>query len=144
MANCIETQDFLICLSTWVTRSQQGLLATYLILGALGEGSGWDLRVCPALAMASGNLESWKSGDLEIQEFGIQRNQKKHISVSKSKSVLPKISASSFSFHMQFFMDQRKHRTCLFLCYCPWWSIGCYFPWWSIGWKGKAEPCMLH
>ena len=39
---------------------QQGLLAT----GALGEWSGWDLRVRPAAP--AGNLEIWKSGNLEI------------------------------------------------------------------------------
>ena len=44
-------------------------LATYLIAGALGEGSGWDLRVRPsasAAAAASGNLGTWKSRNLEI------------------------------------------------------------------------------
>ena len=49
------------------SRSQQGL-------GALGEGSGWDMRVCPAAASgnvemwAPGNLGIWRSGDLEIQK----------------------------------------------------------------------------
>ena len=38
-------------------------------LGALGEGSGWDLRIRPA-AETAGNLGTWKSGNLEIWEFG--------------------------------------------------------------------------
>ena len=45
-------------------------------MGALGEGSSWNLRV--RLAAASGNLEIWEFGnlgiwrseDLEIQKFG--------------------------------------------------------------------------
>ena len=41
-------------------------LATYLILGALGDGSGWDLRVCPAAPAASGNLDICGPGNLEI------------------------------------------------------------------------------
>ena len=49
-------------------KSQQGLLATYLIPGCVGTGSGWDLRIRPAPAppAASGNLGTWKSGNLEI------------------------------------------------------------------------------
>ena len=65
----------------------------------LGEGSSWDLRVRPAApAPASGNLEpgnlgiwrsrnleiwgpgypeNWRSGDLEIQKVGVQKNKKK-------------------------------------------------------------------
>ena len=59
-------------------------------LGALGEGSGWDLRVRPA---APGNLGTWKSRnleiwgpgnpdflrfwDLEIQNVGIQNSKTK-------------------------------------------------------------------
>ena len=45
--------------------SQQGLLVTYLIPGwdgALGEGSGWELRICPTAPVASGHLATWKSG----------------------------------------------------------------------------------
>ena len=46
--------------------SQQGPLRRIGSLGALGEGSGWDLRVCPSAAeaeaaAASGNLGTWKS-----------------------------------------------------------------------------------
>ena len=41
----------------------KGSLRRIWSLGALGEGSGWDLRVRLA---ASGNLGTWKSGDLEI------------------------------------------------------------------------------
>ena len=49
--------------------SQQGPLLRVWSLGAMGEGSGWDLRVRPAaaLAAASGNLEIW---DLEIWGSG--------------------------------------------------------------------------
>ena len=37
----------------------------------MGEGSGWDLRIHPAAApAASGNLATWKSGNLEILECG--------------------------------------------------------------------------
>ena len=41
-------------------------------MGALGEGSGWDLRVGGAAgAGASGGGGGvWKSGNLEIWEFG--------------------------------------------------------------------------
>ena len=48
-------------------------LATYLIPGCVGRGSGWDLRIRPAPASASavsGNLGTWKSWNLEIWEFG--------------------------------------------------------------------------
>ena len=51
--------------------SQQGPLRRIRSLGALGEGSGWDLRVRPAAApapAASGNLGTWKSRNLEIWE----------------------------------------------------------------------------
>ena len=58
-----------------VATSQQGLLATRIgSLGALGEGSDWDLRVRPAPApAASGNLEILSCGGLEIQKSGIQQ-----------------------------------------------------------------------
>ena len=76
------------------------VLATYLIPGALGEGSGWDLRIRPQAA-ASGNLGTWKSGiwgiwrsgDLEIQKFGVQEMIK--IQFSKSKFILPEMWARS-------------------------------------------------
>ena len=42
-------------------------------LGALGEGSGWDLKIRPAAPPASGNLEIWGSGNPEIW---VQKNQK--------------------------------------------------------------------
>ena len=54
-------------------RSQQGPLRRICSLGALGEGSGWDLRNRPAAAppaAASGNLGGWKSGNLEIWGLG--------------------------------------------------------------------------
>ena len=88
-------------------KSQQGFLATYLILGALGEGSSWDLRVRPAPAApaASGNLgtwksgnleiwgpgnpEIWRSGDLEIQKIGVQE-MKKIKNLKKSNPFCPK------------------------------------------------------
>ena len=66
--------------------SQQGPLRRIWSLGALGEGSGWDLRVRPQPppSAASGNLGTWKSGiwgiwrsgDLGIQKFGAQTIQK--------------------------------------------------------------------
>ena len=63
--------SFLYLYSKCCLRSQQGPLRRIWSLGALGEGSGWDLRVCPATpAPASGNLGTWKSGSLEIWEFG--------------------------------------------------------------------------
>ena len=46
----------------WICSSQQGSLRRIRSLGALGEGSGWDLRIRPAPApaapppAASGNL----------------------------------------------------------------------------------------
>ena len=69
-------------------------------------GSGWDLRVRPAAPApaASGNLGTWKSGILEIWEFGdlgtwksrtLESKQSQKLKFSKSKSVLPKMSASS-------------------------------------------------
>ena len=49
------------------TKAAARPLATYLISGALGKGSSWDLRVRPAApAPASGNLGTWKPGNLEI------------------------------------------------------------------------------
>ena len=54
--------------------SQQGPLRRIWSLGALGEGSGWDLRILPAPPQAaSGNLGFWRSGDLEIQKCGVQK-----------------------------------------------------------------------
>ena len=65
-------------------------------LGALGEGSTWDLRVRPAAApaAASGNLEIggpgnlgiWRSGNLEIQKFGDQGTWRFRNVVQKLKS----------------------------------------------------------
>ena len=54
---------------TW---SQQGLLATYLIpwsLAALGEGSGWNLIVCPAVLAAPGNLEICSPQQIKPSEW---------------------------------------------------------------------------
>ena len=49
-------------------KSQQGPLRRIWSLGALGEGSGWDLRVRPSAAAAesaaSGNVGTWKSWNL--------------------------------------------------------------------------------
>ena len=80
--------------------SQQGSLRRIWSLGALGEGSGWDLRVRPAAqpaAAASGNLgtwksgnleiwgpgnpEIWRSGDLEIQKCGVQQIKKTNLKI---------------------------------------------------------------
>ena len=48
--------------------SQQGLIWS---LGALGEGSSWDLRVRPAPPpSASGNLGIWKFGNLATWQSG--------------------------------------------------------------------------
>ena len=59
---------------TMTQKSQQGPLQRISSLGALGEGSSWDLRIRPAAAAApatvSGNLGTWKSGNLEFWEFG--------------------------------------------------------------------------
>ena len=100
----------------------------------MGEVSGWDLRVRPAAA--SGNLGTWKSKnleiwkleiwDLEIQKFGDlgtckSRNVgfKKYIkcqNISKSKSVLPKMSARSG-------LVGKNHRGPI------WDHLGPIFPW---------------
>ena len=59
--------------------SQQGPLRRIWSLGALGEGSGWDLRVRPsaaaAEAAASGNLGTWKSGNLGIWGSGAWKSR---------------------------------------------------------------------
>ena len=56
-----------------------GLLRRIRCPGALGEGSGLDLRLRPAVLaaaaqaeteMVSGNMGIWASGDLEIQKQG--------------------------------------------------------------------------
>ena len=83
----------------------------------LGEGSGWDLRVCPAQEKVPppaasvnlgvcefGNLGTWKSGNmefwnleiwnLEIWKVGIQTNTKKENSQNQN-SCRPKMSARS-------------------------------------------------
>ena len=79
-------------------------------LGALGEGSGWDLRIRPAPAPpAPGNLGTWKSENLEIwgpgnPEIWGPKNQKK---LSNIKSVLPKMSARSG-------LDEKKKLLALF------------------------------
>ena len=39
-------------------------------VGAIGEGSSWDLRVRPAPPPASGNLGTLKSGNVGICESG--------------------------------------------------------------------------
>ena len=61
--------------SASLDRSQQGLLATYLIPGCVGRGVklGSENSSGGAAAGAGG---VWKSGDLEIQQFGIQQNTK--------------------------------------------------------------------
>ena len=87
---------------TYTNRSK-GSLRRIWSLGALGEGSGWDLRIRPPPAAAwrrrrlemwePGNLGIWRSGDLEIQKFGVQKHKKWKF--SKSKTILPKMSARS-------------------------------------------------
>ena len=44
---------------------------------ALGEGSGWDLRVRPAAAptAASGNLEIWGPGNLGFGDLGTWKSR---------------------------------------------------------------------
>ena len=45
--------------------------------GCVGRGSGWDLRVRPAAAVAaSGNLEIWESGNLGIWRSGDLKSKK--------------------------------------------------------------------
>ena len=73
-------------------------------LGALGEGSGWDLGVRPSAAAAeaasaaaasgnlgtwkSGNLGIWRSGGLEIQKFGDLGTWKsRNLGSKKSKKI---------------------------------------------------------
>ena len=85
-------------------------LATYLVPGCIGRGvrlGSESSSVVVGGVWKSGNLEIWdfgnleiwgpenpeilRFGDLEIQNFGIQKKKR----VSKIKSVLPKMSARS-------------------------------------------------
>ena len=46
-------------------------LAKYFIPGCIGEGSGWDLRVCPAAPTASGNPGFCLLG-IEVEKQGFR------------------------------------------------------------------------
>jgi len=75
-----------------------GSLRRIWSLGALGEGSSWDLRVrpVPVPGAASANLGIWKSQNLDIWEFGNQQNPK--LSNSHNQNIrLPKMSVRSGS-----------------------------------------------
>ena len=135
--------------------SQQGPLRRIWSLGALGEGSGWDLRVRPGAAASGnlgtwtsgnleiwgpGNLEIWRSGDLEIQKFGVQKIKKikilkTHIRsaqnvgkvwMRRKKSCWPYLGPSQGIFSMD-----RKNKKCYIFGYFPWWANGPYSP--SVG-----------
>ena len=71
--------------------SQQGSLRRISFLGALGEGSGWDLRIRPAPAPAvSGNLGTWKSGKLGIWRSGGLEIHQKNQNSQNSNPFCPK------------------------------------------------------
>ena len=55
------------------TLSQQGLLATCLIPGCVGRRRRRCLEI-----WAPGNLEIWRSVDLEIHKFGVQTTKEKY------------------------------------------------------------------
>ena len=57
------------------------LLATYLMPGCVMRGSGWDLRVRPAVLAASGNLEICESGKVTKQSDQIEQRRKKLLTV---------------------------------------------------------------
>ena len=82
-------------------------------------------------------LGIWKSGDLEIQKFGIQKI--KNIKISKCKSVLPKMSArsglvgtkASWPHFMQFqgiFPWTKNIQNMFFFANFPWWANWLYSP----------------
>ena len=122
-----------------------------LIPGNGGAGGVWksgDLGI-----WKSGNLEIWgpgnphiwRSGDLEIQEFEVQKNEKIINNILKSKSALPKMSARSESvgtkiflvlfgaIPSQFFHRPETSKKNQKFVYFPWWANGPYSP--------GAGPC---
>ena len=61
-----------LLLTKLAANQQRGFpLQSISSLGALGERSSWDLRVCPALAAASGNLGFCPLG-IEVEKQGFQ------------------------------------------------------------------------
>ena len=136
---------------TWLALLQQGLLATYLIPGCVGRrvklgSENSSSAGADDVVWKSGNLEIWefgdlgiwRSGDLKIQKFGVQ--QMKKIKFSKSKSVLPKMSARSGLVGQKnfpapfgaipghFLRGPEKSKNCPNFAYFPWWANGPYSP----------------
>ena len=118
-------------------KSQQGLLATYLIPGCVGRGIRLGSESLsgagPGGVWKSGNLEIWRSGILEICEFGIKKIQK--LEFSKSNSVSPKMSTRSglvgknppgpISCHFKHFLcGSEKSGKKRNFAYFPWWVNG--------------------
>ena len=120
-------------------------LATYLIPGCVGRGvrlGSESSSVVVGGVWKSGNLEIWdlgnleiwgpenpeilRFGDLEIQNVGIQKIKK--WKVSKSKSVLPKMSARSGLVGKQ---SSRPHLGPCQASFC-------------VGWKNSKKLNLLH
>ena len=116
-------------------------LATYLILGCVGRG----VRFGSESSSGSGGAGAgggWKSGNLEIWEFG---DLGSYLEIQKcgsniSKSVLPKMSTRSGLVGTQillapfgaipgiFFHGPTKSKKCTTFAYFPWWANGPYSP----------------
>ena len=110
-------------------------------MGALGEWSGWDLRV----RLAAGNLGTWKSGiwrsgDLEIQKLGIQKINKTNIEIQiRSAQNVGKVWISRkhppgpFWSHLRpFFPWTRKIKKCYILSVFLGGPMGPIHPVWAL------------
>ena len=118
-------------------------------LGALGEGSGWDLRVRPAAA--SGNLGTWKSGNLEIWGPGnpaIWGPKNKNIKIMKIEirsaqnvgkvwiSREKNLPAPFGALWAQFLRGPEKSKKYQNFAYFPWWALAAIHPWWGYWYNG--------
>ena len=100
-------------------------------LSALGEGSGWNLRNCPAapavLPAASGNLESGESESLEpkqskIKILGMPIRHAQNVGRVRTKTPDP----SGLSLMILFSVGCTQYSAWRFVCICytaihPWW-----------------------
>ena len=122
-----------------ISKSQQGSLRRISSLGALGEGSGWDLRIRPAApapapaapkprpklspswAQAGPKVGAQKIQKIKILKIKIRSAQNVgKVWISRKKSSWPYLGPSG----PIFFHGPEKSKKCSNFAYFPWWANG--------------------